>query len=54
MTALRAFFVSRWFITFIGTVLLAALVWVFGPFLPVLEGWGIRLAIVLAMFALWA
>jgi type VI secretion system protein ImpL len=54
VTALPAFFVSRWFVTFIGTALLALLVWFFGPFLPVLEGWGIRLAIVVAMLALWA
>ena len=54
MTALRAFLVSRWFVTFIGTALLALLVWFFGPFLPVLEDWNIRLAIVVAMLALWA
>ena len=54
MTALRAFLVSRWFVTFIGTALLALLIWFFGPFLPVLEDWNIRLAIVVAMLALWA
>ena len=54
MTALPAFFVSRWFVTFVGTALLALLVWFFGPFVPFLEGWGLRLAIVVAMLALWA
>ena len=54
MTALRAFSVSRWLVTFIGTALLALLVWFFGPFLPVLEDWYIRRAIVIAMFVLWA
>jgi len=54
VTALRAFLVSRWFVTFIGTALLALLIWFFGPFLPVLEDWNIRLAIVVAMLALWA
>ena len=54
MTTLRAFVLSRWFVTFIGTALLALLVWLFGPFLAVLEGWGIRLLIVVVMLALWA
>ena len=54
MTALRAFSVSRWLVTFIGTALLALLVWFFGPFLPVLEDWYLRRAIVVAMFVLWA
>jgi type VI secretion system protein ImpL len=54
VTALRTFLVSRWFITFIGTALLALFVWFFGPFLPLLEDWNIRLAIVVAMLALWA
>jgi type VI secretion system protein ImpL len=54
VTALRLFLVSRWFITFVGTALLALLVWFFGPFLAFLEAWGIRLAIVIVMPALWA
>jgi type VI secretion system protein ImpL len=54
VTALRAFLISRWFVTFVGTALLALLVWFFGPFLPVLEDWNIRLAIVVAMLVLWA
>ena len=54
MTALRAFFLSRWFVTFVGTALLAVLVWYFGPFWPVLEDWSIRLAIIFAMLLLWA
>ena len=54
MIRLRSFALSRWFVTFIGTALLALLVWFFGPFLPVLEDWDIRRAVVIAMFVLWA
>jgi type VI secretion system protein ImpL len=54
MTRLRAFFLSRWFVTFVGTALLAFLVWFFGPFLPLFESWASRFAIVVAMLALWA
>src|SRR5262249_42858428 len=52
--ALRAFLFSRWFLSFIGTALLALIVWFFGPFLSVFEGWVVRLAIVSARRALWA
>jgi type VI secretion system protein ImpL len=45
---------SRWTISFIGTVLLAWLVWVFGPLQPALETWEIRLAIVVVMLLVWA
>jgi type VI secretion system protein ImpL len=45
---------SRWVLSFVGTALLAILVWFFGPFLAALEGWGARLGIALAMLALWA
>jgi type VI secretion system protein ImpL len=54
MTALRAFVRSRWLITFLGTALLAVLVWFFGPLLAVLDGWAVRLAIIAAMLVLWA
>ena len=53
MGAVVAFLVARWFLTFVGTALLAAILWFFGPFLALLAGWGVRLAIVLAMFAIW-
>jgi type VI secretion system protein ImpL len=49
-----AFLTSRWVPTFIATALLVALVWFFGPFLPLLQSSGVRFAIVVAMFALWA
>jgi type VI secretion system protein ImpL len=45
---------SRWVLSFIGTALLAILVWFFGPFLAPLEGWGARLAIAVALLGLWA
>jgi type VI secretion system protein ImpL len=54
MSSVLAFLIARWALTFVGTALLAALAWIFGPFLPALEGWGVRLTIVLAMFAIWA
>ena len=54
MSAVLAFLVARWFLSFIGTALLAALVWFFGPFLEAFESWVVRLAIILVMFALWA
>jgi type VI secretion system protein ImpL len=54
VTAFHLLLVSRWFITFIGTALLALLVWFFGPFLAILEAWGVRLAIVIVMLTLWA
>ncbi|HEY3912431.1 MAG TPA: type VI secretion system membrane subunit TssM [Stellaceae bacterium] len=54
MSAVPAFFASRWVPTLVGTALLAVLLWFFGPFLSPLEGWGVRLAIIVAMFVVWA
>ena len=54
MTTLRLFFISRWFITFVGTALLALLVWFFGPFLAIFGAWVVRLITVIVMLALWA
>ena len=45
---------SRWSISFVGTALLAGLVWEFGPLLPQFEDWSIRLAVVAAMLLAWA
>ncbi len=44
---------SRWFISFVGTALLAGLAWFFGPLLPWFEDWLPRLALVVALLALW-
>ncbi|HSU06290.1 MAG TPA: hypothetical protein VLI93_12020, partial [Acetobacteraceae bacterium] len=44
---------SRWSISFIGTALLAGLVWVFAPLLPQFEDWTIRLIIVLVLILVW-
>jgi type VI secretion system protein ImpL len=44
---------SRWLLSFLGTALLAALLWFFGPFWPPLEGIGIRVAIIAAMLLVW-
>jgi type VI secretion system protein ImpL len=54
MSAVLAFLVARWVLSFVGTALIAALVWFFGPFLDALEGWVPRLVIILLMFAAWA
>ena len=54
MKPLLRFLGSRWFLTGIGTLLLAGLVWYLGPLLPFLEGWIARLAVVLVMLAVWA
>ncbi len=54
MRGLFASIASRWLLSFAGTALLAVLVWFFGPFISVLESWGVRLALVLLMAALWA
>jgi type VI secretion system protein ImpL len=53
MNAVLAFLVARWFLTFIGTALLAAVLWFFGPFLEPLEDWLVRVLIILLMFAVW-
>src|SRR5580700_6559316 len=45
---------SRWTISLLGVVLLAGLLWVFGPLLPQLEDWPIRLVLVLVMLLIWA
>ena len=54
MSAVLAFLVARWVLTFVGTALLAALVWLFGPFLEALEDWVVRLVIIVLMIAVWA
>jgi len=54
MSAVLAFLVARWVLTFIGTALLAALLWFFGPFLAALEDWAVRLVLIVLMFAVWA
>ena len=45
---------SRWFLTFVGVALAAALIWVFGPFFAVLAGALARGAVILLLFAVWA
>jgi type VI secretion system protein ImpL len=45
---------SRWFLSFIGTALLGALIWFFGPLVSLLESWVVRLVIVVLMFVVWA
>ncbi|MGE4047693.1 MAG: type VI secretion system membrane subunit TssM [Acetobacteraceae bacterium] len=50
---MRNLLLSRWTMTAAGTLLLATLVWLFGPFLPQLDGWLPRAAIILGLIAVW-
>jgi type VI secretion system protein ImpL len=54
MRAILRFLGSRWFLSFVGVVLLAALVWLFGPFLSFLEDWPPRAIVIAAMAVIWA
>jgi type VI secretion system protein ImpL len=53
MAKFFGFFVSRWFLSFIGVAVLAALVWFFAPFLAALAGLLPRLAIILVLLLAW-
>ena len=53
MSSVIGFLTSRWFLSFLGAALLAALVWFFGPLLSVLEGWVLRAVIVAAILLVW-
>ncbi len=53
MSKFFGFFISRWFLSFIGVAVLAALLWFFGPFLAALAGVVVRLAIILLMLLVW-
>ncbi len=48
------FFGSRWFLTFIGVLLIGLLIWFFGPFLSFLEPWLPRAIIIAVMVLIWA
>src|ERR1700733_13264371 len=48
------FFVFRWFLSFIGVVLLSLLLWWFGPFLGFLESWITRAVVIAVMVLIWA
>lgn len=48
------FLLSRWVLSFVGIVILAALVWFFGPLVEMLEGWVPRTAIVVGLVLIWA
>jgi type VI secretion system protein ImpL len=54
MRAVVRFLGSRWFLSFVGLVLLAVLVWLFGPFLSLLESWLARGIVIAAMLLIWA
>jgi type VI secretion system protein ImpL len=48
------FFGSRWFLTFIGVLLVGLLIWFFGPFLVFLESWIVRAGIIAVIVVIWA
>jgi type VI secretion system protein ImpL len=54
MSAVASAMLSRWTVSLLGTLLLAGLAWVFGPLLPQLQEWPLRLALVLVMLLIWA
>ena len=54
MRSVLRFFGSRWFLSCVGLVLLAVLVWWFGPFLAVLEGDLARIGVIAVMTVIWA
>jgi type VI secretion system protein ImpL len=54
MARMTALLLSRWLIGLLGTLLLIALVWVFGPLLPQLQDWPLRVAVVVVMLLFWA
>jgi type VI secretion system protein ImpL len=51
--AMLRFLGSRWFLTCIGAVLIAVLVWVFGPFLSLLEGILPRAVLIVLIALIW-
>lgn len=53
MQAILRIFLSRWALSFVGIASLVVLVWVFGPLFEFLEGWVVRLAIILVLLLLW-
>jgi type VI secretion system protein ImpL len=54
MNAILGMLLSRWTLSLLGTALLAGLAWVFGPLLPPLADWPMRLALILVMLLVWA
>ena len=54
MRAVLRFFGSRWFLTFVGVLLISLLIWFFGPFLGFLESWVPRAIIIAVLFLIWA
>ena len=53
MRAVLRFFGSRWFLTFVGVLLVSLLIWFFGPFLEFLESWIPRAIIIAVLVLIW-
>jgi type VI secretion system protein ImpL len=45
---------SRWFISFVGVALVAALAWSFAPLVPGFDDWPARVALLMALLMAWA
>ena len=54
MTAILRLLLSRWALTFVGTALLAALIWFFGPLIGGLEPELVRLGLAVLLLLVWA
>ena len=53
MSKTFGFFASRWFLSGVAAAVLAALVWFFAPFIPVLAGIVVRLVIIVIVLLVW-
>jgi len=53
MHAIWRFLTSRWTLSFVGTALLCGILWFLGPLLGFLESRIVRLAVILAILAIW-
>ncbi len=53
MKRVLAFFIGRWFLSFVGAAALAVIVWLLGPLLALLEGVVARLVAIAAIFLVW-
>lgn len=54
MGAIVRFLGSRWFLTFIGILLVSLLIWFFGPFLSFLDSWITRAIVIAVIVVIWA
>lgn len=53
MKKFLGFFISRWFLSFVGLAIAAALIWFFAPFIAALAGVLARVAIIVVLVLIW-